>query len=186
MSRPSYSIKIRNKPIVIKQTGYDCFFCKCVNLELNPLEVGHLNNNVNDNRPENWAYMCHSCNVKMKYSPDMQIQAREQMVKNEESTVVCGNECIALGTDKEQTSSQAISQANNRIALDYLNELLNTRDILYCKDYVDATKNRCFNTNGTGSQSAIYRYLDSFTNSINGLFTIYTVHGKKAIRRKNA
>jgi len=74
---------------------------------------------------------------------------------------------------------------NYRLALDYLNELLNTKDIVYKKDYVDSTVRKCYNINGTGSQSAIYRYLDSFTNGIDGDFTIYTVHGKKAIRRKN-
>jgi len=92
MSRVSYSMKKRNIPIVINQTGQYCFFCKCPSLELNPLEIGHLNSDEHDNRPENWAFMCHPCNCRMKTNADMQIQANEQLRKNELSTSVRGNE----------------------------------------------------------------------------------------------
>ena len=185
MSRLSSRMKLQYYPFLIERDGNRCFYCQESFTNETTYEYDHLDNNVKDSRPENLVLCHHHCNVRKKYSQVWQDKALGKLRMNEASKCVCGNENKKLGTHKEQTSSQAISQTNNRIALDYLNELLNTRDILYCKDYADATKNRCFNINGTGSQSAIYRYLDSFTNSINGDFTIYTVHGKKAIRRKN-
>jgi len=61
---------------------------------------------------------------------------------------------------------------------------MNGDDILLA-DAVNAITNLCYDNNKTGSQAAVRRYTDQFSNPFNGKFVIFTDHeGKKRIRRK--
>jgi len=181
MVRLTYSNKRKWNPIIVKQTGYYCFFCKCPNTPENPLEYGHLNGNEDDSRPENLAYMCKSCNNKMKQNYDMQFQANDQLIENEKAVYACER------TDAtEEGSQQETSRINKQLAYTFLSEhTMNGNDILL-SDTVNAVTNLCYDNNKTGSQAAVRRYIDQFSNPYNGIFVIFTDHdGKKRIKRRN-
>jgi len=182
MSTLTISMKKRWLEQVIHQTGDNCFFCHCENTPLNPLEWGHLNSKQGDNRPENFSLMCHTCNVKQKYSTDMNILANEQLKLNESSTYVCENARDDTGTNIKDNSCIRISQANYSIAEQFLHIHTAEHDELLVKDAVNGIVSQCKIQNGTGSQSAVYTYIETLTNRFTGKFTIYSTGDGDAIR----
>ena len=185
MGKITYSKKRRWTPIIITQTGKNCFFCNCENTELNPLEWGHLNGCKKDVRPENFAFMCKSCNNKHKFSFDMQILGNEQLEKNEKAVFTRGNRLADTGTTKELTSQQEISKINKRITKQFLQEHTINNEELILRDAVNAIVDICDDNNETGSQSAVYRYIDSLTNPWTGKYTLSTnPKGQTIIRRR--
>jgi len=180
MTRLTYSNKKKWNPLIVKQTGYYCFFCRCPYTTEIPLEHGHLNGNDDDTRPENLAYMCKSCNNKMKFNFDMQILANDQLIKNEKAVCACER------TDaSEDTSQQETARINRELTLTFLKEHTINGDDILLSDAVDAITNLCYDNNKTGSQAAVRRYIGQFSNPINGYFVIFTDHeGKKRIKRK--
>ena len=181
MARLTYSNKRKWNPIIVKQTGYYCLFCKCPNTPDIPLEYGHLNGNDDDSRPENLAYMCKSCNNKMKFNFDMQIMADDQLVKNEKAVYVCEN----IDTT-EEGSQQETSRINKQLAYTFLLEHTMNGDDILLSDSVNAITNLCYDNNKTGSQAAVRRYIDQFSNPYNGKFVIFTDHeSNKRIKRRN-
>jgi len=180
MSRLTYTHKRKWDPLIVKQTGRYCFFCKCPDTSETPLEYGHLNGNRDDSRPENLAFMCHVCNNKMKTDFDMQNIAIDQLIKNEKAVLACER------TDAtEDSSQQETSRINKQLAYTfYFEHTMNGDDILLA-DAVNAITNLCYDNNKTGSQAAVRRYTDQFSNPFNGMFVIFTDHeGEKRIRRK--
>jgi len=117
MARLTYTNKRKWNPIIVRQTGYYCFFCKCPNTPETPLEYGHLNGNRDDSRPENLAYMCHPCNNKMKTDFDMHLLANDQLIKNENAVLACER------TDAtEDSSQQETSRINKQLTYTFLLE----------------------------------------------------------------
>ena len=180
MSRVTYANKRKWNPLIIRQTGFYCFHCKCPNTLQNPLEYGHLNGNDDYSCPENLAFMCKVCNNKMKFNFDMQIKANDQLIENEKAVGVC--ESINAS---EESSQQETSKINRQLAYTFTFEhTMNGNDVLL-SDTVNAVTNLCYDNNKTGSQAAVRRYIDQFSNPYNGMFVIFTDHeGKKRIKRK--
>ena len=180
MSRLTYSKKMKWNPIIVRQTGNHCFFCKCPNTIDTPLEYGHLNGNRDDSQPENLAYMCKTCNNKMKFNPEMELLANDQLIVNVKAVYAC--ESIDA---TEESNQQETSRINKQLTYTFLMEhTMNGNDILL-SDTVNAITNLCYDNNKTGSQAAVRRYIDQFSNPYNGKFVIFTDHeGKKRIKRK--
>jgi len=180
MSRLTYTNKRKWDPVIVKQTGNKCFFCKCPNTTETPLEYGHLNGNDDDSRPENLTYICKPCNNKMKFDHDMHFKATDQLIKNEKAVYACER------TDaSEEGSQQEISRINKQLAHTFLLEHTMNGDDILLSDTVNAITNLCYDNNKTGSQAAVRRYIEQFSNPWNGEFVIFTDHeGKKRIKRK--
>ncbi len=186
MSRLSYKLKKEINPIVLERDGYKCLYNNCEFTETNPLEYDHLNNNPQDNRPENLAFCCHTCNNKKKFSPEMQVIAHEKMIENERTVLMRAGMLADTGTTEQLTTSQAINKTNRRLALQWITEHTITEPEIIVKDAVNAIVNLCQDSNDTGSQSAVYRYIDEFTNPYNGKFTLCSnPQGKTIIRRRS-
>ncbi len=89
------------------------------------------------------------------------------------------------GTTKEVTSQQEINRINMGITKQFLLERSITGDELVLKEVVNAIVDICQKNNGTGSQSAVYRYIDSLTNPYTGDYTLSTnSKGQTIIRRR--
>ena len=181
MSRITHGKKIRWKPQVVEQTGYNCFHCKRSDI---PLEWGHLNANRDDTRAENMAFMCHVCNNKMKNDGDMQILANDQLTKNEKAVLVCAGMNATVGTTEQLTSCQSISNTNFRIAEQYVTEHTLVDGDLIVKDAVNDIVGICRKNNNTGSQSAVYRYLYTLCSSAYPFTFCTNKKGEDIIRRR--
>jgi len=115
----------------------------------------------------------------------MQIKANEQLRENERAVFTCGNTLADTGTTKELTSQQEINKINYQIAKQFIQEHTLTEKEVILRDAVNAIVDICKDNNGTGSQSAVYRYIDSLTNPYTGKYTLSTnSQGKTIIRRR--
>ena len=72
-----------------------------------------------------------------------------------------------------------------RITKQFIQEHTIDNEELILRDAVNAIVDICQDNNGTGSQSAVYRYVDFLTNPFTGKFTLSTnSQGKTIIRRR--
>ena len=185
MSRLSSRMKVRLNPFLDKRDGILCLYCKAGYTVTNPYIYEHLNNDDNDSRPENIIKAHQTCNCRKKYSEKMLAIALGKLKMNEASKLVCAGMKANTGTEKDVSSCVAINRKNKPITIQFLHEWTSRGEELLLKDAVDAITNQCYIQNGSGSQTAIYSYIDSLCNSYTGLFTIYSnPQGKNCIRRR--
>jgi len=184
MVRPSQRLKTNRFPLLWTDQKGHCLFCELEFSDILKPEIDHLNGNFNDNRIENWALVCHACNNKKKADIDMQVIAYDKLKANEKREYACERMLADSGTEFGLTSCSAINKINTQNAKQFLLEHTMNDEILYEKDAVNAITNLCQENNGTGSQPAIYRIIESLCNPINGKYTICDYNGKNIIRRR--
>jgi len=115
----------------------------------------------------------------------MQILANEQLLINEKAVLTRERMLPDTGTTKELTSQQEINKINYQIAKQFIQEHTLAEKEVILRDAVNAIVDICKDNNGTGSQSAVYRYIDSLTNPYTGKYTLSTnSQGKPIIRRR--
>jgi len=172
--------------LTIRDDPKNCFYCMKPFTDTNPRVWEHLDNDETHNYPENLVWSHHSCNVKKRMDDNMLAKAQGKLTMNMQSDLfTCGNTLADTGTTKELTSQQEISKTNMRITKQFLLEHTLTNDELLLKDVVNAIVDICQNNNDTGSQSAVYRYIDSLSNPYTGKYTIcLNSKGEKIIQRK--
>jgi len=180
LPRLTYTQKKKWEPIIIKQTGNYCFFCKRSDI---PLEYAHLNRKKNDSRPENTAKMCHPCNCKMEDDFDMQILAQEQLEKNENVKLACAGMKASVGTTEGLTSCSAISANNFTIAEQFVMQHTIVDGCLVVKDAVNDIVGICRKNDNTGSESAVYRYLHTLCSAAYD-YEFASMNGIDIIRRR--
>jgi len=172
-------------PIVVERDGYKCFYCGGDFDANHPPEWEHLNNNPNESRVENLVLSHHECNNKKKSNTDWQIKAMEKLGQNERAVLACERKLADTGTTEELTSSQAINQATEPIAKQWLAEHLLMEPEINLKDGENAIVNLCRKQTGFGSQSAIRRFIEIWANPYNGHLTLSkNENGKTVIRRR--
>ncbi|MBS3922134.1 MAG: HNH endonuclease [Nitrosarchaeum sp.] len=176
----SYNLKKKYFSLILQRDGHACFYCKGKFSENHIAEYEHLNNIETDNRLENLVFAHHECNNRKKFNTDLQILATEKLRENEKAVFVGeGNE------GDVSLSEQEISKINRGITKMFLTEHTMNGQSLMINDAVNAIVNLCNHNNSTGSQSAIYRYIDAMCNSFNGDFIKEkNPDGKLSIRKK--
>ncbi len=185
MSRLSQNKKRKLDPFLDERDGKICLFCKEGFSATHPHEYEHLNNNYKDSRPENLVKAHHECHVKKIRNPEYQVIAHEKQIENERQAYTCERTLADSGTRNDLTSCQEISKTNTNITKQFLQEHTLHGNSIVVKDAVNAIMNICQESNRTGSQPAIYRYVESMSNPINGLYTICnTPNGENIIRKR--
>jgi len=178
--------KKRFAPILtIRDDPKNCFYCMKPFTDTNPRVWEHLDNDDTHNYPENLVWSHHSCNVKKRMDDKMLAKAQGKLTMNIQSDLFTSAGTLAdTGTTKDTTSQQEISKCNNRITKQFLLEHT-INDELLLKDAVNAIVDICQDNNDTGSQSAVYRYIDSLTNPYTGKYTLsVNSKGQNIIRRR--
>jgi len=186
MNRLTQTMKVKQYPIKMQSQKGMCLYCSKPFTDYFTPEFDHLNNNTKDNRPENLALVCHSCNNRKKSNAEMQVIGSEQLKSNLNLECMCAGMLADTGTSPDLTSSQATNKTNMDETKRFLYEHTINNQIIILKDCVNAITYLCQEKNGTGSQSAIYRYIESLTNKINGKYTIcLNDSGKNIIRKRS-
>ena len=184
MVKASQRLKTNRFPLLWTDQKGLCLFCALEFSDTLKPEFDHLNNNPNDNRVENWALVCHACNNKKKNDIEMRVIAQDKLKANVKREYACERILADSGIEFNLTSSQSINKINTQIVRQFLLEHTMNGEILYLNDAVNAVVNLCQENNGTGSQTAIYRIVESLCNPINGKYTICDYNGKNIIRRR--
>ena len=179
--------KKRFAPILtIRDYPKNCFYCMKSFTDTNPRVWEHLDNDDTHNYPENLVWSHHACNVKKRMDDDMQAKAQGKLTMNIQSDLFTSAGTLAdTGTTKELTSQQEINRINMGITKQFLLEHSITGDELVLKEVVNAIVDICQNNNNSGSQAAIYRYIDSLANPFTGRYTVsQNKEGNNIIRRR--
>jgi len=185
MTRLTHRKKKEDFPIIVERDSYKCFYCEGDFDANHPPEFDHLNNNPGDSRVENLVLVHHECNNKKKFNTDWQIKALEKLRQNERTVLASERKLADTGTTVELTSSQAINQATEPIARQWLCEHLLMEPEIILRDAVNATVNLCRKQTGFGSQPAIRRFIETWTNPYNGDLTLSkNENGETIIRRR--
>ena len=182
----TYSQKKKWTSLILQRDGSNCFYCMLPIEHEEDMEFDHLDNVESHNYPENLVFCHHVCNVKKRMYQPWQDKAIGKLTINQRKTLfVCERTQADTGTTKESTSQQEISKTNIGIAKRFFQEHTINNEELVLRDAVNAIVDICQDNNGTGSQSAVYRYLDFLTNPFTGKFTLSTnSQGKTIIRRR--
>jgi len=172
--------------LTIRDDPSNCFYCMQPFTDTSPRIWEHLDNDDTHNYPENLVWSHHSCNVKKRTDLKMQDKAQGKIIMNMQFDLfTCENTLADTGTTKELTSQQEISKTNKRITKQFIQEHTINNEELILRDIVNAIVDICQDNNETGSQSAVYRYIDSLTNPYTGKYTLSTNEkGQTIIRRR--
>jgi len=177
-------MKVEKLPRIIERDGDVCLYCPEPFSEINPAEFDHLNNDSSDNRDENLVQCHHACNIRKKFSPEMQFIAKEKLKQNERAISASEKASAILKIEHPEglTSSQQISQACRPIAKEWLYNHINEEGQVTLSEAVGAIVDACQKRIGWGSQAAIYNHINAWCNRYTGEFTKTKEAGKNVIR----
>ena len=183
--RITHKSKRDDFPLIVERDGYRCLFCPEPFTETHPVEWEHLDNDLFNDEIWNKTFSHHECNNRKKLSPELQIIAQEKIVSNRKYVFVREGMLADTGTTKDVSSQSEINKTNTRIAKQFFQEHTINNEDLVLRDAVNAIVDICQDNNGTGSQSAVYRYVEFLTNPYTGKFTLSTnKKGQTIIRRR--
>jgi len=184
LSRSSHKQNLEDIPLIIERDGDGCVFCPKPFTPTHPREWEHLDNNPDNNELWNKAFTHHDCNNRKTRNSDMVILAQEKIESNKRYVYVGERTLADTGTTEELTSCQAINRINFRIAEQYVTEhTLIDGDLLLSNTIRDIV-GLCRKNNGTGSQQAVRRYIDTLTSSFYPFTLSLNAKGQTIIRRR--
>ena len=170
---------------VVERDGHRCLYCPEPFTDTHPVEWKHLDNDIYNDEVWNLTFAHHECNNKKKFSAELQIIAQEKIISNKRYVFARERTLADTGTTKETTSQQEINRINMGITKQFLLEHTLIDGDLLLKEAINAIVDICQKNNGTGSQSAVYRYIDSLTNPYTGDYTLsVNSKGQTIIRRR--
>lgn len=152
-------LKLKLLPLLIKlQNGFNCYQCGKA-LHGDDYVFEHLNDNRFDNRPENIALCCQSCNIKKISNMDMKIKAQELLKSNEERGITPNED-----TSHESKSNEIeINRTLRPFCKQYLTERVLTDGKISYKDALLELTYLSQEKFGCGSETTIRKYLAELT-----------------------
>ena len=150
--------KMRILPNHIKEfNGLVCYQCEN---QLGPdYEHDHLNKNRNDNRDENIALICRSCNAKKELNSDMEIKAYELLKKREDA----GLKFLEDKDAGKEPSEIEINKALFNYTKQFITERVNTDGNYLFNDALNEIVYLCQEKFGHGSEQTVRRYINQLT-----------------------
>ena len=168
-------------PILLKRDGgFLCFYCRH-DLALVEYVYEHLDDDRTNNDITNIVLACQSCNNKKPSSPEMKSKAMEKKKQNQRSNLLRTRERERIEVPSPSLKPELdISQANFEITHQYLSETIAVESEVDFKVALDSAVMLCRKKTGTGSQTAVRRYIDSLTSRL-GPFMIVQDDQKKRV-----
>ncbi len=152
--------KLKLLPLLIKwQNGLFCYQCESV-LHGDDYVFEHLNDRRFDNRPENIALCCQSCNIKKINDIDMKLKAVEHLKKNEERGINTFENNDGL---EAKSNEIEINRTLRPFCKQYLIEIVNTDGKLSVKDAISELTYLSQEKFGCGAEGTIRKYLSEIT-----------------------
>ncbi len=144
--------------LIQRQNGLNCY--QCDSSLCSDYVFEHLNDNRFDNRIENIALCCQSCNVKKINDIDMKFKAQDLLKKNEERG-------ISISESKESLSSKSSEIEINRLlrpfCKQYVSERVETDGKISVRDAILELVYLSQEKFGCGADATIRKYLAELT-----------------------
>jgi len=184
LSRSSHKQNLEDIPLIIERDGDGCVYCPEPFTPTHPREWEHLDNNPDNNELWNKGFVHRECNNRKTRNSDMMIQANEKIESNKKYVYEGERRQADTGTTEELNSCQAINRINFRIAEQYVTEHTLIDGDLVLPDTIRDIVGLCRKNNGTGSQQAVRRYIDTLTSSFYPFTLSLNAKGQTIIRRR--
>ena len=166
--------------LLVRDEGFFCFYDGS-DLSKTEFVYEHLDDNRSNNDINNIVLACRKCNNKKPFSPEMKAKARKKKKENEQSNLLRARERERVEVESPSFKIEFdTSQANFAIAEQFLSETLAVEGEIEFKTALDSIVMLCRKQTGTGSQTAVRRYLDALTSSV-GPFMIVQNEDKKRV-----
>ena len=184
----SHSQKITCFEIIRKRDGgIHCLYCKTL-LTDKTLIFEHLNDERSDNRVDNLAFACQSCNIKKYYDEHLDFLAGAKLESNEKRFYVREKILEKLEDTEIECKSASkeieINEKNYDIAKKYLyDQLFNRVDILFTNT-LHSIVYLCKENTGHGSHPSVRNYLATLTSSESPFEIIRNTKNKKIIVKR--
>ena len=152
------SKKSKYLPIIIRrQNGLNCYQCDTVFTNVDYV-FEHLNDKRFDNRIENIALCCQSCNIKKIHDFDMKLKATDLLRRNEEAAIIEDDG----GMDAKSTEID-INRTLRPFCKQYITERVNTDGSIPARDTMLELTYLSQEQFGCGAESTIRKYLAELT-----------------------
>ena len=146
-----------------RDKSFSCLFCESP-LKLKRYINEHLNSDRRNNRPENIAFSCQSCNIKKINSQEMQKKALDKLEENKKFEKVMSDKKINNENLAELTSTEIeINESNTDITERYFAEQIKKHGFIPFKDTLNSLTYICKKRTNHGSQPAIRNYIAYLT-----------------------
>jgi len=143
----------------------------------------HLDDNPTNNVRENIAIACQSCNNKKPHNSTMKQIALRKKEKNEKNNYTrAGASEVSPPSLKPEID---ISQTNFELTFQYLSEIISSDNFIEFKSAVDCCVMSCKKNTGTGSHTAIRRYVDALVSKEGPFMVTQNDKKEKMIVRRN-
>jgi len=162
------------KLIAQRDGGYLCLYCK-KKLTPRTLNYEHLNGSWKDNRLDNFAFSCQSCNIK-KANEDRRIQKlADWKLEDNEKKLFVGEkfpEIWGKEDENEKPSSEIeINEKSWNITEEFIRNELGKKVSISYKQTLDSCIFLCKKKTGHGSYNTIKRHIDALSSPL-GPFSI--------------
>ncbi len=179
----SAKLKTKYLPIIIKRDcGRKCFYCG-IDLTYKEHIFEHLDDDRIHNDVPNLVLSCRSCNNRKPLDPGMRLKAIHKLHLNKKWHLTGVSECISERAEVSAPTLSSvidINQQNFPIVHQYLSEVIQTDGFFEYKEAIPSCAMLCRNKTGTGSQTAVRKYIGELT-SRTGPFKIVTNDDKTRI-----
>ena len=175
------SLKQKYLPILIQRdSGLNCLYCK------EPLTgdyiFEHLNSKRLDNRIENLALSCQSCNIQKITNCDLELIAADKLKQNEEAGLKYLEDTEA---HKQYSSEIEINKLLYAFTEQYVSEQIAIHVNISFDDTLTELTYLAQKRYGHGSEATFRKYLKSITCKVSELQVVKDDKGKKIICKRN-
>jgi len=170
--------------IIQRDGGMRCLYCKKL-LTIRTAVCEHLNDDNRDNRIDNLALACQSCNIKKIHDSHLKNMALMKLEMNEQGMFVGEKFFGKLKPNghiepKEVSTEIDINMTNFDITEKFISEVVDTDSSILYSDALNSSVYLCKKKTSHGSQQSVRNYLATLTSSV-GPFEISRNENSKKI-----
>lgn len=181
--------KRRYLELIIERDGaLNCLYCHR-RLTVKTVIFEHLDDDNRDNRLDNLAFSCQSCNVKKNYDTKIMDKALCKLEANERGIFV-GEKYLQKITSSEPDQNIQVSKeidintTNYEITEKYIVDIIETNGLIKYKVALDSCVYLCKKKTGHGSQQSVRNYLASLTSVVAPFEITHDEKNQKIIIKK--
>ena len=169
------------KSEIVESDGPSCIFCNLDTPEYDR-ELEHLDNHIENNKPENHALAHKKCNLEKRHNPDFQIIAKERLALNQTR-----NMTSAIEDKTEYGNSPEIEHNVNvgQFVRQCLEEVTKTDGEILSSDALNGYTYLAKEKFGHCSQVTIRRHLDALCSPPGPFMKIKNSSGKSVIVKRS-
>ena len=168
--------------------GLHCLYCKKLQTT-RTVVFEHLDNDDTDNRIDNLAFSCQSCNIKKAKKDDRILTLADCKITMNERGLYVGEKFSKSFSNKIDIYGQPskeieISKKNYTVVEQYLRDIIEKSGTVLYSDILDSCVYLCKTATGYGSHQSMRNYIATLTASVAPYEIVRNAKNKKIIQKR--